>query len=170
MSDTLGVSGGLVRGGMKKVFRTGVNDTNVNDVEGVGTLRVEGECWYKWVSFVNNVSQTNARAGAVVVYTGLNTVDIVASGYGFAAGVQMAPAIGTLGTAYFGWIQIKGPAILSAAPTGAPAAGQPLTVSGFGLTAMSTTIATLVTQFNAGTFLGATLGGNAAAVNLDCSF
>ena len=33
-----------------------------------------------------------------------------------------------------------------------------------------TTVATLVTQFAAATFLGTTLGGNAAAVNLDCPF
>jgi len=172
MSDTLGISTGAIKGGTKKVFRTGVNDTNAADIEGVGTIRMEGECTYKWMKFVNNVNQTNATSGACLVYTALNTVDIIASGYGCPAGVQMAPVPPStpLGTAYFGWVQVSGPAILSTAVTGSPAAGQPLTIAGFGGTAKSTTVATLVTQADLGVYLGTTLGGNANAVYLGCPF
>ena len=49
--------------GIKRLFRTFLTDTSSEDVEGIGTLRFEGNNVYKWVTY-------SAEAGAVAAVVG----------------------------------------------------------------------------------------------------
>jgi hypothetical protein len=93
--------------GFKTVFQTALTDQNVADIEGVGTLRQEGDKWYRWVKFEDAVT----AAGVPVTYD-------------FDAGEDMHEAVYTPVTAnlyhfaglsmcavtedYYAWIMIEG--------------------------------------------------------------
>lgn len=120
--------------GIKRIFQTKLADNSVKDKEGVGTIRWEGNKCYKYIKFNNGAGNVAAVAGYVAYYYGVSG-DAVTGGYetntvtmdrtdsmSLGAGVfQVA-----LTDAYYGWIQIKGPATLAVALT-AGADGDPLT-------------------------------------------
>lgn len=98
--------GGPGDSGIKKVFATGLTDTASTDKEGIGTIRIEGNSWYKWILYTSTVT---AIANQLVVYHGDDGYDDheVSMDYSdgiVAAGVLMA----IIATTEYGWIQIKG--------------------------------------------------------------
>jgi hypothetical protein len=101
---------------MKKVFQTKLTDTRATDVEGIGVIRFEGAKIYKWVSYNAGTGTVAAVAGSGCVYHGDDAV--VANS---AADVTMDYTDGLIGagvlqaiiaTTEFGWIQIKGIAVM----------------------------------------------------------
>ena len=104
---------------MKKVFVTKLTDTSTTDLEGIGVIRFEGAKVYKWVSYDAGTGSVAAVAGNCVVYHGDDSV--VADS---AADVTMDITDGTIvagvlqaiiADGSYGWIQIKGVAILTIA-------------------------------------------------------
>lgn len=107
---------------MKKVFVTKLTDTSATDLEGIGVIRFEGAKVYKWISYNSGSGTVAAVANSAVVYHGDNAVVIdsaadvtmdITDGV-ITAGVLQA----IIANGEYGWIQIKGVAILNAALTG----------------------------------------------------
>ncbi len=119
---------------MKKVFQTKLDDTSTTDLEGIGVLRFEGAKVYKWIKYHSGTGPVAAVAGNTVVYHGDDavvadsaaevTMDLT-DGDGVTAGVLQA----VIATGSYGWIQIKGVAVLTTALT-AGADGNALTSVG----------------------------------------
>jgi hypothetical protein len=155
--------------GFKQTFITRLTDVWANDRDGVGSIRIEGNKVYKYVQIMNSATVAGA-AGDMVVY-------FAATGYGnsrvcvraadgdatvpFAAGILLAAVAGVAAVAEYAWIQIKGPATLSTAVTGA-AAGKVFKASTSDKTFAVTTAAT---DNVAGISMNATTG-----VCLTCPF
>ncbi len=113
--------------GHKASFLTGLTDTSLKDLEGVGSLRWEGNKCYKWVLYDDGTDNLDIVAGDFLGY-------LASTGYGlskvvcdisdgdattpFGAGVAVATVTVTL---TYMWIQIKGIVTLSLDPTGTPA-------------------------------------------------
>ena len=132
--------------GLKKIFRGPTTYTNTaSDVEGVGTLRFEGNQLWKWVKFTGTTAVT---AGDPIYYVvtdlTLSTVDDAISV--LPAGI--APVSIAAGTPTWGWIQLEGTATLSNTPSGTLAAGVTLTK---GSTAGTLAAQTAATQPSIGT-------------------
>ena len=122
-----GQTPGSAGGGLKQVFVTGLTETSLIDLEGVGTIRFENGRWYKWVRYDDGTADLDIVAGDFLNY-------IAASGYEdnvvvadtadadsttpFGAGVAGTTVTVTL---TYLWIQIKGLVTLSIDPTGTPA-------------------------------------------------
>jgi len=107
--------------GMKKIFITKLTDVKTTDVEGLGTLRFEGNKVYKWVTYSEEAAAVDGVAGEVAYYVAIDgyklhdvTSDLTASG-NIGAGVLQA----IMSDNEFGWIQIKGLATLTIALTAA---------------------------------------------------
>ena len=62
--------------GIKQVFATRLTDVDTVDREGVGTLRIEGTRWYKYVQ-INNSTGTSAGVAGDLAY---GIVEFVESG------------------------------------------------------------------------------------------
>ncbi len=54
--------------GIKQVFATRLTDVDTVDREGVGTLRIEGTRWYKYVQINNSTGTSAGVAGDLVGY------------------------------------------------------------------------------------------------------
>ena len=122
--------------GVKKIFRTKLTDTSTTDLEGVNTLRWEGNKCYKWVKY-------NYGAGSVAAVAGNVVYSYALSGDGVSAGYENGEvtmdltdgliAMGILQAIIahgsYGWIQVKGPATVTTALT-AGADGNSLTAIG----------------------------------------
>ena len=117
---------------MKKVFQTGLADTAATDVEGIGVIRFDGARVFKWVKYNSGTGPVAAVAGNTVVYHGDDAVvlDVACEvtmdytdGDDLVAGVLMA----IIANGEFGWIQIKGIAVLTTA-LDSGADGDPLIV------------------------------------------
>ena len=144
---------------MKKVFVTKLTDTSTTDLEGIGVLRFEGAKVYKWVSYNAGTGTVVAVAGNTVVYHGDDAVvansacDVTMD---YTDGVIVAGVLqAIIADGSYGWIQIKGIAILTTALT-AGADGDQLTSVG----AADGTLDVVVT--------GA-INGNIAAYDIDIS-
>ena len=133
---------------MKKVFITKLTDTSKDDLEGIGVIRFEGAKVYKWISYNKGAGSVAAVANEVVVYHGDNAVVIdsaadvtmdISDGVVTAGVLQAVIVDGS-----FGWIQIKGVAILNSALTGG-ADGNALTSLGAGDGTLD--VSALVTDF-----------------------
>lgn len=121
--------------GTKQVFLTRLTDTSSTDKEGVGTLRREGNKVYKYVKYDVGAGSVAAVAGNICYYTKDDVANkgyenhVVTSdlsdSYNLGAGVLMA----AIPDAYFGWIQIRGYALITPALT-AGADGNALTAVG----------------------------------------
>jgi len=105
--------------GMKKIFVTKLTDVKTTDVEGLGTIRFEGNKVYKWVQYNEEAAAVDGVAGEVAYYDAIDgyklhqvTSDLTASS-SIGAGVLQA----IMSEAEYGWIQIKGFATLSIALT-----------------------------------------------------
>lgn len=121
--------------GIKKIFATSLTETSAIDLEGVNTIRRDGNKTYKWVKY-NNGAAVAAVAGNVV-YAYALAGDAVSGGYEngevtmdltdglFGAGILQA----IIADGSFGWIQIRGPATMTTAAL-AGADGQALTMIG----------------------------------------
>jgi len=101
---------------MKKVFQTRLTDTSTTDLEGIGVIRFEGAKVFKWVSYNSGTGAVAAVAGSAVVYHGDNAVvadsaaDVtmdISDGLVTAGVLQAVIANGS-----YGWIQIKGVAVM----------------------------------------------------------
>ncbi len=117
---------------MKKVFQTKLTDTSTTDLEGIGVLRFEGVRVFKWIKYNKGGDSVAAVANNMVVYHGDDAVVLdsaaevtmdYSSGDSLVAGKLMA----VIADASFGWIQIKGIAILTTA-LDSGADGDPLIV------------------------------------------
>lgn len=104
---------------IKKVFVTKLTDTSTKDLEGIGVIRFEGAKIYKWISYNKGGDSVAAVAGRCVTYHGDDS--IVADS---AADVTMDISDGTIvagvlqaviADGSYGWIQIKGVAVLGIA-------------------------------------------------------
>lgn len=124
--------------GIKKIFATSLTETSTIDLEGVSTIRRDGNSTYKWVQFNNGAGDVASIAGDVAYYYGVSG-DAVTGGYENGV-VTMDRTDGYLGAGVFqaiiadlsyGWIQIRGPATLTQALT-AGADGNALTHVGAG--------------------------------------
>lgn len=103
--------------GVKKIFLTKLTDVKTVDVEGIGTLRWEGNKCYKWITYSEEAAAVDGVAGEVTFYTVIDgyklhevTSDLTASG-NIGGGVLQA----IMSDGEFGWIQIKGAATLTIA-------------------------------------------------------
>ena len=121
--------------GAKKTFLTGLTDVNTKDKEGLGTLRWEGNKCYKYVTYSEEAAAVDGVAGEVCYYVldtgyGLNDVTSDLSAGGGAGAVIAAGVLqAIMSDNEFGWIQIKGLAVLTIALT-AGADGNALTPEG----------------------------------------
>ena len=108
--------------GIKKVFQTGLTDTESTDVEGIGVIRFEGSRVFKWCKYNKGTGSVAAVANETVVYHGDDAVVLdsacevtmdLTDGNDICAGMLMA----VIADGEFGWVQIKGIAILNSALT-----------------------------------------------------
>ena len=152
---------------MKKVFQTKLTDTSATDLEGIGVLRFEGAKVYKWVSYNAGTGTVAAVAGNTVVYHGDNAVvadsaaDVTMD---FTDGVICAGVLqAIIADGEFGWIQIKGVAVLTTALT-AGADGDQLTTVGAG----DGTLDVVITGAVNGNIAAYAVDASAKIVLLDC--
>ena len=107
--------------GVKKIFITKLTDVSSKDLEGLGTLRWEGNKCYKWVTYSHEAAAVDGVAGEVAAYLpidGYKNNDVtsaITAASDIGAGVLQA----IMADNEFGWIQIKGPATLTIALTDA---------------------------------------------------
>jgi hypothetical protein len=96
----------------------------------VGTIREDLNAVYKYVEFTGT---TTIAVGDFLCYVLADDTDIPlyrVDGANTALGAGVAMAAVASGTIQYGWIQIEGPATLSTALAGSPAAGDELTTNG----------------------------------------
>lgn len=103
---------------MKKVFQTRLTDTSTLDLEGIGVLRFEGSRVYKWVTYNTGTGVIAAVAGNGVVYHGDDAVVVdsaadVTSDYSDGSGIVAGVLQAVIANASYGWIQIKGIAVMN---------------------------------------------------------
>ncbi len=118
-----GQTPGSAAGGLKQVFVTGLTQTSLVDLEGIGTIRFNNGKWYKWVKYIEGAETLDIVVGDVLVYTALDgyednevTAD-VSDGDTLPIGAGLAMGTVTV-TATYMWMQIKGFATLSLDATG----------------------------------------------------
>ena len=122
--------------GIKSIFATKLTDVDTTDVEGVGTIRQEGNKVYKYCNIKNTTATVAGVAGTLVSYfaaTGYPTHRVVidqsdADAVPFGAGALCGTVTGTLTVDYYGWVQIAGPCTLDTAVTSG-AAGKDFVMS-----------------------------------------
>lgn len=166
--------------GSKRVFLTPLDSVSTTDKDGIGTIRQEGNKFYKYVQLQNTTATVAAAAGDAVAYgaaVGHNTNLVVsdatdADAAPVGAGIIVAAAVaGVLATAYYLWIQIKGPVTVLQTIADTPVDGQEVS--------MSTTDLTLTVTEYAGTTpnirqvaacMGIVTDASAKLVALDCPY
>ncbi len=121
-----GQTPGSAEGGLPQSYVTGLTETSLTDLEGVGKIRFENGKWYKWVKYDDGTGNLDIVAGDFLMYLastgyGLSTVvadtDDADATTPFGAGVAVAAVTVT---ATFMWIQFKGLVTLSLDPSGTP--------------------------------------------------
>lgn len=122
--------------GIKKVFATPLDTVDTTDKEGVGTIRFEGNKVYKYIQYEAGAGAVAGVAGNVTYYyaaggasAGAHASNIVTSDLSDSNEVGAGVLQAALADGEYGWIQIKGPAIITPALT-AGADGDPLTATG----------------------------------------
>ena len=121
--------------GMKKVFATPLTEVSTTAKEELGTIRFEGEKVYKYVKIANVTATVAAASGDPVAYKAdkydehtVVTDNTDADTIGIPAGVLQGTVAGVLAVSYYGWIQLKGYAVLNSALAGSPSVGDELTI------------------------------------------
>jgi hypothetical protein len=153
--------------GLKQTFVTKLTDVTSVQQEPLGCIRVEGVRIYKYCQIMNSATVAGA-AGSLVSYfavTGYASSRVVvraadADGVPIPAGALCATVAGVAATAYYGWVQTKGPCTLDTAVT------TPTVGAGFTMTTTDKTGTVAVSgdlKPYAGISLNATTG-----VLLDC--
>jgi hypothetical protein len=121
--------------GIKRIFASVLSSVTAVPKEEVGTIRFEGKNIYKYVKIQNVTATVAGAAGDPVPYRAdkydedwvvVDNTD--ADAVGTPAGVLMGTVAGVAGTAYYGWIQIRGFATLLTALVGPPTVGSELTI------------------------------------------
>lgn len=163
--------------GMKRVFITPLDAVETTDKEDVGTLRFEGNKIYKWVKLYNDTATVAGVDGDFVAYaavTGAEDSTVVldrddADTLVIGAGMLIGTVAGVVDTAYYLWIQIKGPATLSTTLGGTTADGSTLMA---GSTDKAVTLFTNddTTEANDGFPIAVANDESAKKVILDCPF
>ena len=123
--------------GIKKVFQTSLTDIATTDLEGIGTIRFEGNNIYKYVRYEAAAAAVAGVAGEACYYDATDTAPIgyinsvvtsdTSASDNTGAGILQA----ALTDGDYGWIQIKGLATMTIALT-AGADGDVLTPVGAG--------------------------------------
>ena len=167
-----GQTPGSSEGGLKQVYVTGLTETSLDDLEGVGTIRFENGKWYKWVKYDDGAADLDIVAGDVLVYVAVT---------GYAAAVVTADvsdgdvlpigaglAVGTVTvTATFMWIQIKGLDTLSLDATGSsPGDGDAICAATNG----GTNKVVIIDPPDNRVRMGVSIDDSAKTVILDCPF
>ena len=118
-------------GGWKSSFTTSLTETANYDKEGVGTHRYENGNVYKWVKFNNGAGNVASVKGDVAYYylAGGAQDDEVTMDLSDSVNVGAGVFQAVIADLEFGWIQIKGKAVLTTALT-AGADGNALTAVG----------------------------------------
>lgn len=116
--------------GIQKVFVTPLTGNDVSAKEPLGTIRREGNKTYKYIQYKVGSGTVAAVAGNVCYYTaeGYQSHQVtsdLSDSIEVGAGVLQA----ALTADYYGWIQVKGRAVITPALT-AGADGDPLTPTG----------------------------------------
>ena len=152
---------------MKKVFVTKLTETSSKDLEGIGVIRFEGAKVYKWVSYNKGTDSVTAVIGNAVYYHGDNAVVIdsaadvtmdLTDSDGLCAGILQS----IIADGEFGWIQIKGVAVMNIAFK-AGADGNAMTAVG-AATDGELDVAALVTD----AYAGYAIDVSAKIILLDC--
>lgn len=123
--------------GQKQTFVTGLTDVWPTNAtlpqagarDGLGSIRPENNAVYKYVQFSGT---TAVNAGDVVCYvaSASDGQAVVVDNANTAAGAGVAMGTVPAGQVQYGWIQIKGLAVVARALGGTPTAGQSLTTAG----------------------------------------
>lgn len=158
--------------GIQKTFVTELTEVTTTQKEAnLGTIRWAGPKCYKYVKLYNDTATVAGVAGDPVAYgtsTGWNDSTVVldlsdADTKPIAAGQLLAAVVGTVDTAYYCWIQIKGGAVTTTAIGGTEVIGDALT--------LSTTDKTWTVGAAADDMIGAYLQNIAGLrIILDCPF
>jgi len=165
--------------GFKRVYLTPLDAVDTVDKEDVGTLRFEGNKVYKYVKLQNTTATVAVLAGDAVAYNaevGHSVSQVVsdmtdADAAPVGAGIIQGTVAGVLATAYYCWIQIKGPVTALQTIGDTPVDGQEVS--------MSTTDKTLTITEYSGTSpnirqvaacMGIVQDASAKLVALDCLF
>ena len=123
-------------GGFKQAFVQGLTEVSLTEKDSLGDIRWEGNKCYKYVKFLNTSATVAGVANDMCGYTlagyASHTVccdatDMATKPIG--AGICLAAVTGTAGTAYYIWIQIKGPATITTNLAGTPSDGDALYLS-----------------------------------------
>ena len=158
--------------GQQRIFTTKLTDVDTIKKEQLGVIRWEGNKCYKYVKIQNTTATVAGVAGDPVAYgaaTGytnnLVVIDLSDADASFAlpAGVLVGSVTGTAGTAYYGWIQIKGPATVVTAIAGTPADGDLLELAATDKTVQKRTVVD-------NNIFGYAIDASAKTVSLDCLF
>ena len=127
--------------GLKQVFVQGLTEVSTTEKDALGDIRWEGNKAYKYVKFQNTTATVagvaNDMCGYVLAGYANHTVCCDASDMAtkpIGAGICLAAVTGTSGTAYYIWIQVKGPATIATNLAGTPADGDALFLSTTDLT------------------------------------
>ena len=116
--------------GIKKIFATSLTEILTSDVEGLGTIRREGNKTYKFIKYNNGTVNTEGLAGHFVTYFGIAGHDNSEVTFDHSDGtVGAGVLVAALQDGNFGWIQIGGAATLLVSLT-AGANGNGLTIVG----------------------------------------
>lgn len=111
-------------GPLKTSFVTPLDQAWDSDLEGLGTHRYEGGCWYKWVNYIGGTAAVDGVDGDAVFYvddTGYAADQVEQdltdlTGDPIPAGtLQCAIDISTFTAGAYCWIKIKGPETLAIA-------------------------------------------------------
>jgi len=158
--------------GIKKIFATGLSETSLTDMEGVGVIRFEGNKVYKWVKYDDGAGNLDIVAGDVLVYvavTGYAAAVVTADvSDGDTLPIAAGLAVGTVTVdATFMWMQIKGGATLSLDATGTtPGDGDALCAATNG----GTDKVAIVDPPDNRNRLGVSIDDSAKTVILECPF
>jgi len=156
----------------KTIFRSKLTDVDTSAKDGVGEIRIEGNKIYKYVKLYNDTATAAVVSGDVLCYaaaTGPTTSTVVmdlddanAADYRIGAGVALATCAGTVDTAFYIWIQVRGPATVAKTLPGSDD-GTALTMSN------ASADGTLVIK-NALTEIAVAIGADESAGEILCNF
>jgi len=115
---------------LRTIFKTQLTDVDTTAKDTVGSLRWKDDKLYKYVQ-IKNVTTASGVAGDPVAYfasTGFTNSRVVihladADAQPIGAGLLCGTVTGTGGTAYYGWIQVRGEGTVPTAIQGTPVIG-----------------------------------------------
>ena len=108
----------MVLRGIKTIYRTKLSDISDTDLEGVGQVRQDGDCWYRWI---RNFHTADLAVGTPVSYSMANGANFhekvylptdalaaTVAGLAMAAIEAYSATVKETGQKQFGWIMIEG--------------------------------------------------------------